>query len=211
MFQTGIPLHGSAPQSGGNFKAPVGINASWHAGMGMIPQQFSMMQGSKAIVRNSEGANKDNIMRGSERRSGGDPGRAQRIASLSDRADVLQENGHLTPHQRGLVQIIFRRGDDYLCSRFNEAMTEAESGSTANLMELLRMAERLRELYSHKLLRRGLDKHACQAVLLVHLAVLQQHVEEACSERAQVQEAHMRPELLAGACNPVPSYVARQR
>ena len=146
MFQNGIPLHGSAPQSGGNFKAPVGINASWHAGMGMIPQQFSMMQGSKAIVRNSEGANKDNNMRGSESSNGGDPGRAQRIASLSDRADVLQENGYLTPHQRGLVQIIFRRGDDYLCSRFNEAMTEAESGSTANLMELLRMAERLREL-----------------------------------------------------------------
>ena len=47
----------------------------------MIPQQFSMMRGNKAMVRNSEGANKDNNMRGSESSSGGDRGER----SVSDR------------------------------------------------------------------------------------------------------------------------------
>jgi hypothetical protein len=159
MFQPGMSPQGGnlqGPQQNNSaYVMPQGVNASWHAGMGfqphalpsgMLPQQFSMIQNTNVAMRQSEGSNLSERPRGSGSSGGGETGRSLRVGALSERADILQERGLLTPHQRGLVQIIFRRGDDYLCTRFDEAMTEAEAGRTDRLSELLRMAERLREL-----------------------------------------------------------------
>lgn len=131
--------------------APHSAHASWHAGMGfqphlltgVLPSHLAMLQNAPMSMRRSDGGSND-MPRESGSSCGGDPGRALRVAGLSDRADILQERGVLTPHQRGIAQIIFRRGDDYLCTRFDEAMADAEAGKAGRLTELLRMAERLR-------------------------------------------------------------------